>query len=459
MPDADSRQHRALCPRCSKAMRYLGSGNDIVPFWNRIGAFFRYPFHSDPLIVIAICTLVPLMAPENLFGIAVWFVLALALMKYTYAVINRTAEGHLNPPPVLEAFTGSGFSIVFLQLLVFVLMGGLVATAAMVGGPILMLLAIAFVILALPASIMVLAMDRSVGAAVNPATLAVLISRIGTPYFLLYGYLILLTLASGVAQDFALNHFPVWVSQPLSGFLNSTFSLILFNMLGYLLFQYREELGLGAADEEILEAQDNQHRDRSARFDADIDMNLKDGNYDRVQSMLKEALKRDRNNGLRLEQLYRLLMARNDVEELYRNHPRLLGWLADTNNGDGMVALLERLYKAEPAGFRLDDPELSVRCARVLYLQGHYRMVLRLLQDFHKRFPDSEQLAPAYLLVAQALANGLQQWDKATAFLTFVQKRCSGHPDHAQAGVFLDQAARREPLKGPRADFSVPGQA
>jgi len=265
------------------------------------------------------------MAPENLFGIAVWFVLALALMKYTYAVINRTAEGHLNPPPVLEAFTGSGFSIVFLQLLVFVLMGGLVATAAMVGGPILMLLAIAFVILALPASIMVLAMDRSVGAAVNPATLAVLISRIGTPYFLLYGYLILLTLASGVAQDFALNHFPVWVSQPLSGFLNSTFSLILFNMLGYLLFQYREELGLGAADEEILEAQDNQHRDRSARFDADIDMNLKDGNYDRVQSMLKEALKRDRNNGLRLEQLYRLLMARNDVEELYRNHPQQRG--------------------------------------------------------------------------------------------------------------------------------------
>ncbi len=457
MPDADNRQHRALCPRCSKSMRYLGSGSDVVPFWNRIGAFFRYPFHSDPLIVIAICTLVPLMAPENLLGIAIWFVLALALMKYTYAVINHTAEGHLQPPPVLEAFTGNGFSIVFLQLLVFVLMGGLVATAAMVGGPILMMLAIAFVVLALPASIMVLAMDRSVGAAVNPATLAVLISRIGTPYFLLYGYLILLTLASGVAQDFALNHFPVWVSQPLAGFLNSTFSLILFNMLGYLLYQYREELGLGAVEEEVAPDEDRHQRDRSARFDADIDMNLKDGNYDRVQSMLKEALKRDRNNGHRLEQLYRLLMARNDLDELYRNHPRLLGWLADTNNGDGMMALLERLYKAEP-GFRLEDPELSVRCARILYLRGHYRMTLRLLQDFHKRFPDSDQLAPAYLLVAQTLANGLGQWDKATAFLTFVQKRCGGHPDHPRATAFLDQASRREPLKEPRAEFSVPDQ-
>jgi len=458
MPDGDSRRRRALCPRCSKAMRFLGSGSEVVPFWNRIGAFFRYPFHSDPLIVIAICTLVPLMAPANLVGIAIWFVLALALMKYTYAVINHTAEGRLQPPPVLEAFSGSGFSIVFLQLLVFVLMGGLVATAAMIGGPILMLLAIAFVVLALPASIMVLAMERSVGAAVNPATLALLISRIGTPYFLLYGYLILLTLASGVAQDFALNHFPNWVSQPLAGFLNSTFTLILFNMLGYLLFQYREELGLEAGEEDIAEDQDGHQRDRSARFDADIDMNLKDGNYDRVQSMLKEALKRDRNNGLRLEQLYRLLMARNDLDELYRYHPRLLGWLADTNNGDGIVALFGRLLKADP-GFRLDDPELSVRCARILYLRGHYRLTLRLLQDFHKRFPDSDQLAPAYVLVAQALANGLQQWDKASAVLSFVQKRCSGHPLHEQVAVFLEQAAKREPLKGPRASFSVPDQA
>lgn len=150
------------------------------PFLAATRRFFRYPFHTDPLIVIAICTLVPVVAPANLIGILIWIVLALALFKYTYAVINYTAEGHLKPPAVSVAFTGSGFDIVILQFLVFVLMGGLVGAAAMLGGPILMMLALAFVILALPASIMVLAMERSVGAAVNPMNLAVLISRIGT---------------------------------------------------------------------------------------------------------------------------------------------------------------------------------------------------------------------------------------------------------------------------------------
>ncbi|MGO2135132.1 MAG: hypothetical protein ACTH3S_06855 [Marinobacter sp.] len=455
MPDADTRQRRALCPKCSKAMRYMGAATEVVPFWNRIGSFFRYPFHSDPLIVIAICTLVPIVAPANLIGLLIWLLLALALFKYTYAVINHTAEGHLKPPSVSVAFTGSGFNIVILQLLVFIVMGGLVGLAAKMGGPLLMMLTLAFVVLALPASIMVLAMERSVGAAVNPMNLAVLISRIGTPYFLLYGYLILLLLASGMAQDFAINQFPLWLSQPLSGFLNSTFTLILFNMLGYLLFQYQEELGFAADIQDETSDMDMHQRDRSTRFDADIDMNVKDGNYDRVQGMLKESLKQNRLDPVRIEQLYQLLVARNDGIEVYQYHPRILGWLADRNDGDGIASVLAMLDQAEP-GFKLDDAALSVRCAQCLYHRGLFKQALRLLQDFHKRFPDSEELAPAYLLVAQTLANGMNQWEKASAFLTFIQKRCASHPLHAQIPVFLAQAEKRELLKGPKASFATP---
>lgn len=320
MPDANAKQRRGLCPQCSKAMRYLGAATEVVPFWHRLGAFFRYPFHTDPLLVIAICTLVPALVPQNLLGMLVWLLLALALMKYTYAVINRTAEGHLKPPPLAEAFSGSGFNIVILQILVFALMGGLVTAAGMLGGPLLLMLTLAFVVLALPASIMVLAMERSVGAAINPLNLATLIARIGSPYFLLYGYLILLVLASGAAQDFALTHFSDWVSRPLAGFLNSTFTLMLFHMLGYLLFQYQEELGFAADYQDAVEPEDQHHRDRSQRFDADLDMNLKDGNYDRAQTLLLEQLKREPDNSLRIGQLYRLLAARNDIRSLHAHH-------------------------------------------------------------------------------------------------------------------------------------------
>lgn len=452
MPDADHRKQHALCPNCNRSMRYLGAATETVPFWNRIGSFFRYPFHTDPLLVIAICTLVPMLLTGNIVGIAITIFLMVGLLKYTYAVINHTAEGHMKPPPLSVAFTGTGFDIVFLQLLVFVLMGGLVVSAGMIGGPILAMVAYAFVLLSLPASIMVLAMEHSVMAAVNPMNLAVLISRIGTPYFLLYGYLFLLLSASGVAQQFAFNHFEPGMASILAGFLNSTFTLMLFHMLGYLLFQYQEELGFASDLQDAESLADMQNRDRTHRFDADIDMNLKDGNYDRVHGMLKESLKREPHNAHRLGQLHALLIARNDLQELYRYHPRMLAMLSDRNDGDGIAQLLGMLEEVEP-GFRLDDPELALRCAKTLYHRGQFKPALKLLQDFHKRFPESEHLPPAYLTVAQALANGLGQWEKATAFLTFIKKRCPNHPVHEHIDVYLEQAEKHEPLKGPKASF------
>lgn len=454
MPDADSHRGHGVCPKCNRHLRYLGSATEVEPFWNRIGAFFRYPFHTDPLIVIAICTLVPMALSADLIGLIVSLFLFIALLKYTYAVINHTAEGHMKPPPVATAFTGEGFAVVFQQIIVFVGMGALVSAAGMVGGPILAMLAMAFVILALPASIMVLAMERSALAAINPLHLTGLIARIGWPYFLLYGYLVLLTMASGAAQDFALSNLSPWLAGPISGFLNSTFTLILFNMLGYLLFQYQEELGFASDLQDESEQQDATQRDRSFRLDADIDMDLKDGNYERLQSSLVSALKRDPDNAHRLEQLYRLLIARNDNAELYRRHVSLLEWLVDHNNGAGIADLLTRLEPLNP-NLQVDDPELAERCARCLYHQGEYRQALKLLQDFHKRFPESNTLAPAYILAAQILANGLGQWEKAAAFLGFVQKRCQNHPLHSQVDTFLQQVANREPLKGPRASFTV----
>src|SRR5690606_21532111 len=110
--------------------------------------------------------------------------------------------------PLGVAFGGAGMNTVVLQFLVFAAVIAIIMASGMFGGPIAMMLVTAFAVLAMPASIMILAMEQSAGAALNPINLASLIARIGTPYFLLYGYLILLMLASGAAQQFAFNHFP-----------------------------------------------------------------------------------------------------------------------------------------------------------------------------------------------------------------------------------------------------------
>lgn len=422
-------------------MRYLGDGREVVPFWNRIPAFFQYPLHRAPLLVMSLCTLIPaLLTPGWLSGVII-LILVLALFKYTYSVINHTAEGRLEPPGLGEAFSGSGFDVAVQQLLVFAILVSLVLAAAHLGGGLLAFLALAFVVLTLPASILVLAMDRQILSAVNPFSLTGIVARIGWPYFVLYGHVILLMLASGFVQDLALQHFPAWLSQPVAGLITSYFMLVLFHMLGYLLLQYRDELGLDA-----LVVADDAHanRDRSRRREADIDMAIKDGAWEKVMQLLQEALKARPDDPQRLEQLYRLVMALQDPEPLLKNLKRLLPWLC-LRRPDALPATLERVFSLQP-DWLPETPEQTVQCAQALFARGEARLVLKIMKDFHVRFPDYPELASAYLLVARVLANDLQQWDKAAAFLRFIQQRCAGHPLHAHVHHYMARVNARQPL-------------
>jgi len=445
MPDADIRRRRGICPHCNRALQYRNDAVRIPPFWERTGSVFRYPLATDSLAVITICTLVPMLFSHSLMGLVLTAMLVAALIKYDYAVLTRTASGRMTPPPLLEAFSREGFSMALLQLGLFVAMGALVFLAARIGGGALALIATVFLIAALPAAIMTLALEQNIIQAVNPLHLTSLMARIGWPYVILCTYLILLLLTAGATRDFAAGHFPGYAGRALSGAVNSYFTLILFHLLGYTLYQYRDALGLDTGPDPNEDDRETVTRHPEQRRDADLDMALKDGRYDRAQTLIMESLRREPHNAFRLQQLYRLLCARDDTAELYRQQERLLPWLLDQPDPGPVLDYLKILADHDPA-FQITDPETAHRCARLLYRMGEYRWVLRLLKDFHKRFPDYPDLAAAYLLVARTLANGLQQWDKAEPFLRFIEKRCPGHPVHDQLPACRARLAAREPL-------------
>ena len=452
MPDADPRRQTGLCPHCGRNMRYLGAATEVEPFWQRLSAFFRYPFYADPLLVVIICTVVPLFLSPGLVGWIIYMVLLLVLIKYCYTVIRHTANGHMKPPPVAEAWSGDGFALGLQSFVVVVVMIAAVTSAFALLGPLPGLVVMGLAYLAAPACIMILAMEDSIFPALNPLNIAALISSIGWPYFVFYGFLVLMSLASAAAQEMAFVHFHPVVAYPLGGFLSSAFMVIVFHMLGYLLFQYQEELGF-ASDFQEEDAPADPNRDRSRRVDADIDMNLKEGNYNRVAGILEEALKRYPANPNRLSQLYQLSLARRDLDALHRHHAKLLRWMVAHRRHREMKTLLT-LLRERDSQFQPQEPELVVASADLLFLQHEPKPALQLLKDFHKRFPDSDQIAPAYVLVARILANGFEQWDKAANFLRFAAKSTSDPETKEAIAAYLAQADKREPLKGPKATFA-----
>jgi len=426
MPDANELATRGLCPQCRLNMKYLGAVNEIEPFWNRIPSFFTYPLQSAPLIVISIVTLVPLIIGSHFWALIIAFMLLCVLIKYTYTVLNNTSQGHMKPPSVNDAFSGGGYAVAFQQVIVLILMLMLVKGAEQAGGSVLGFIVSAFLVLALPASIIILAMEEKITDAINPLRLLSMVLSIGWSYIILYGYLVLLLFAQSVAIEFIFNHFPRIAIYPSSGFIYSYFMLVIFNMLGYLVFQFQDKLGY-AADIQDDGAITTPLNNPLQRLDADIDIGLKEGRYDEVVGILTEQINKHVAQPCRVEQLYRLLSALGDWETLIQYTQPVARHLVRENQPARAATLMKQVWTQSP-DYKMQDLELIHRLCLLFYQAGEYKLVLRFGNNLHHRFEHNPQVADCYLLVAKTLANGLQQWGKAASYIGFIKKNFPDHP-------------------------------
>ncbi len=425
VPNAGSRQ-AANCPSCQKPLRYLGGSNLAEPFWRRISTFFRYPLAKDPILLILLCTALPLLFQNLIMSLVLTIGLAAIQMRYLYGIIEQTADGKMTPPTLGTAFQGGGLSLLIQQLLVFISMVALEVFALHKGGALFGIIMLAFLVLIFPASVMLLALEKRAVDALNPIRLMGIIGAIGWPYFVLYGYLVLMFLSLGVAQEFIVLHIPETFAFPLLGLTSSYFLIVIFHMLGYLLFQYQYQLGYSAdlAEETPLAA--NTEHGAQVQAAVDIDISLKDGQYGRAVELMVQEMRRRPQDYAMLERLYQLLWALRDWGRLRDMVHPMLRMLLAQNRQEDAVRLIGKLY--DEADFELADPLLRFNVAQVAHMIGEHRLVLRLLKDLHKDVPDFEFLPDAYVLMAKTLANALKDRTKALSYLKFVQQR---FPDHA----------------------------
>ncbi len=182
------------------------------------------------------------------------------------------------------------------------------------------------------------------------------------------------------------------------------------------------------------------------RIDADIDIYLKEGRYDAVISILEQELKKNPNHIVRREQLYKLLWASRNTEKLTKYAQPFLRLFVSNNTPEKSAELLRLLLKHNPA-FQLQDPELIFQLTQQLYHQGEYKLILVLVKDMHKRFDTFEKLPDTYLVVVKTLANGLQQWDKATKYLMFIKQKFAAHPSNEKLPEYLATVAAHKRLE------------
>jgi len=164
----------------------------ITPFWQRIPSFFLYPLLPPALwlllgITVAVALLLPTL--DALLSVPLVLLLAVLLFIYGYESLDATAHGNAVPPAINDVFRGAGWSLPLKQIGVLSVFGAFVASGGALAGNVGTLTVSVLVQVLLPASVMVLGVERSFMAAVNPVHLSDRVRAIGWPYLGLLGLL------------------------------------------------------------------------------------------------------------------------------------------------------------------------------------------------------------------------------------------------------------------------------
>ncbi len=437
-----------FCPKCNLPVDVLSVGSFIDPFWTRLPRFFAYPLQPRPLLLIGVIALVGLILQD--FRI-VQVILGAVMVKYAYAVLRRTVEGDLTAPELSYEVLGTDLGQALKQVLLFIAVAFMVGLSFGVLGKELGYLCVFLAILLAPAMIIVLAMTGSVMAALNPVSFTTLAYRIGWGYLLMYLFLALL-MGAPMALAMTLGKLlPPTVLGFLHSVANLYYTIVAYNLMGYVMLQYHEEIGYEVTARDfkdqapVLLSQPAPPADK--RHETDTILNqasimIKDGRFDDAAVLMRDRLRTCSDDPVLCERYYTLLKISQQTEERLRHAVDWLDLLVSENEKETALEVYKECLSADPQFAPHSDA--LFRIATWCLEAGDIKVGMNGLAKLLKIAPDHALIPKALYLFGKTAFEKLHDVDRAEKALLGLQQKYPAHELAEHARKFLDQMKRRQ---------------
>ncbi len=406
----------------------------IPPYWTRFPSFFIYPFMAEPLMaclgLALLATLAAwLFSPINFIPGFFFFI---GTMRYGFLVLERTARGHLDDRTVIFDSQHGGKYLPYKQIAVVMLALTLAGWVAGAAGPNAAMVVLAVLALFWPANTMVLALTNSLGESISPGRLWYIASRMGLPYLGLCGCLFLLTFCGPTLFGIVGPRLPKLLVAPVFGFIMSFFTVVMYRMMGYVIYQYHHELDIdvrvGFDQQEVAAAFDS-HATRGAKMAALI----RDGDNDGAIALAREALREAPGDHEAHVRLHRLLGAIPACEDEFLHHGAdWLKTLVHAQRNPQAVEVFEALASRRP-GFRPTDASIVLPLAEAAFAARRFETTGNLLRGFDKLHPGHRDIPSIYLLGARFLIEHRRDDVQAERVLVALRTYFAGHPSAVEA--------------------------
>lgn len=388
-----------------------------APFWSRLRSFPLYPLRGTALVALVTLTLCTLgrMVPGIgwLLSLLTWG----AIYAYAFDILRNTADGRMQAPEIMrDARDGTVWRLFAMMIALIVVVG----LAFGFGGLAVGLVVLVAVVLLQPGFVISLAMDGSLRRALNPAVAMALATRIGWPYLAAFGVLFVMQASVITASRWAKGLLPPVVDELVLAAITIWGLFATFHFMGYLVYQYHEELGYepdahhdlqrhaGAPDQRLLD---------------EAELHVREGRIDTALEILRSEV-RSRAVGLEVHALYQRLLASGARKAERLDHARqYLNALLLEKQDRPALALLREALQADPDFVPLTLEQAHQLAARAA-LAGQQQLSVDARLAMLKAWPTAAEAPQWALDTALLLSERFGRDAEASALIDQALARC-----------------------------------
>ena len=416
------------------------------PFWRQLPRIFTYPAHGDAMTRIIAFSIAAGVAKTfilfgSIFSILLWVAIWLGFLKYCFGILERTARGHLNPAEIyINESTGADRRPIK-QFAIFIFFIALAAAAGVLFGELALQVGFVVAALMIPSAIMVLAMEESLRAAVNPVRILATIAGIGLPYLALCAFLFLLMQSSGHLQQALDLLLPGWLAAVLADMVTMYFMVSMYYLMGYALYQNHAALGIDVQVDTAMAARAVTRKPgEPSLLGPETQGLVAEGKLEAAAARVEERLRREWDNNRLHDQYHKLLLLAGEPKPIVKHVNEYAAKLVREKKGARAVEVYEAGRSKVP-DLALHDPELHLPLARQASELRRDATAFELLRGFDKRFPGHADIPGVYMLAATILLERQNQYAMAQKIFQSVVRK---YPQHALAA----EAARLAEVAG-----------
>lgn len=405
--------------------------NNVEPFWNRLPGIIAYPAQMAALVPIVTLGLAHLAGYAPLIGALVVLLVVVATYRYAFDCLRASANGEMEPPDFAWSDdSGTGWKLIGLMVVL-----GLLVTASLIWlGPKATMVLMLLLGLSLPGAIIVLAMEDSLLAALNPGKWLAVIGRIGWPYLAVVGLCVVVMFSQRYAQGWVAQVLPGFVAIILMAVISNYALVVTFHLMGTLVYQYHRELGYDPVEPEVLQALRKPDPDQDILDEAAA--LVRDGKPEEATARLRSYV-RGRGGSPAVHRQYRkLLHLADDKQGLLKHGREYLNVLMAQENDAAALQLVRDCRTVDPS-FLPEEGRQVTRLAHYAARMGQAKLAVGLLAGFHKRFPKSGNIVHNYLLVATLMHEHLNQDENARKVLRYLKAKYPDSPKMAEIDARL----------------------